>query len=83
MTINDIMAFHFSMQGYGPSDFKTNTSDSNIYYNGFVDIEGKWKIIETNRTNGTYRYVRGDSGYEAAFASRESLTYDYFDEIFK
>ena len=43
---------------------------------------GNWYIQRYNMANGTFRYVKGTSGYATAWTNRASQSYDYFDEVF-
>lgn len=82
MNLNDGALIAFALDGYKISDQKANAGDPTIIYNGFVNRNGGWYIMEQNTTNGTYRYSKGNSGYTTAFAARESGTYDYFYNVF-
>lgn len=66
---------------YEASDEKVKSTDSNVWYYGFLANGGAWIIMEDNRTTGTYRYVAGKTGYVAAFAARETTTFKYFSDI--
>jgi len=54
-------------------------------YYGFLASNGAWIIQQFDTTNATsitaYRYVAGQSGYAAAWAGRDALTYKLFNEI--
>jgi hypothetical protein len=54
-------------------------TDGNSYF-GYVDKDGQWYIM--NLTATTARYVKGTSGYEAAWGGRGGLNYDYFNNVF-
>ena len=66
---------------YHISDYKTDSSDSNITYWGYIDKEGNWYIQRQNMTTGEYRYTQGTKDYIAEYGRRESLTYAYFNEL--
>ena len=54
-------------------------TDGNSYF-GYTDAGGKWYIM--NLTTTTARYIKGDSGYLAAWAGKAGLSYDYFYNVF-
>lgn len=58
--------------------------DASPNYYGFTDQYGKWYIMKETVSAGadTYRYVKGDSGYAAAWTARATQTYDYFNVVF-
>lgn len=49
-------------------------------YWGYVAYDGSWYIMKDNVSAETSRYQTGDSGYPAAWAARNSITYDYYYE---
>ena len=51
-------------------------------YFGYIDTDGKWYIKKYNETNGTMRYVKGDSGYALVWINRVDATYDYYSNVF-
>jgi hypothetical protein len=55
-------------------------SSTPAYY-GFVKKTGAWYIMEEGAT-GAYRYHKGDSGFSAAWAGKELLSYSYFNTVF-
>jgi hypothetical protein len=63
-------------------------ADASPNYYGFVDKDGNWYILKETISAGadTYRYAKGGSGYDTAvtgaWATRASLTYGYFHNIF-
>lgn len=81
-SVTDNNAFNSNFNGYRHSDIKDHSTDSAIRYYGYINRWGDYYIEEQNDTNGTWRYVRGTGNYTTAWASRESLVYDYFDAIF-
>jgi len=56
-------------------------TDGNSYY-GYTDMDGGWYIKHVTAIE--VRYVRGDSGYAAAWVLRDDpgTHYDYFYEVF-
>lgn len=56
--------------------------ENDIKYYGFVGKSGDWYILREDTTDNTYRYVKGSSGYLTNWNNRESLTYDYYHEVF-
>jgi hypothetical protein len=60
-------------------DFETSAA-----YYGFTDKDGAWFIMKEDTDTGAFRYVKGTSGFAAAWALRDdpSTEYDYFDEVF-
>ncbi len=82
MNINDGMLIYFAFNGYIISDQKAKASDATILYNGFVNRQGGYYILEEKTTDGSFRYFRGNSGYTTAWAARETNVYDYFYNIF-
>ena len=67
------------VSSYQPSDIDS-TSDPKYY--GFLAADGSWYIMEENTAEGTYRYVRGTSGYAAAWTARATNTYVLFSALF-
>jgi hypothetical protein len=57
-------------------------SDADPYYFGHVDPDGNWYIMKLDVAAGTSLYVKGASGYPAAWAGRTGLGYDYFNAVF-
>lgn len=55
--------------------------DSSPSYYGFTDLDGNWFIIKED-TDGSYKYVRGASGYTGNWTGRGGLSYDYYDVVF-
>ena len=68
--------------GYRISD---TDSLGTVRYYGFLQVDSKWYIMKEDTTNPvvTYRYIKGDSGYAAAWAGRAALSYDTYDVIFR
>lgn len=52
---------------------------TSVKYYGFIEPRGNWYILKNDPSASakTYRYAFGDSGYEAAWTGRTSLTYGY------
>lgn len=85
-SLNDNMSTVFAIDGMKPSDQNQKATDTTITYFGFVNSKGEWYIMQQVATNSgadlTFKYIKGNSGYTANYALRESLTYDYFYNIF-
>lgn len=81
--INDITNLYFLFEGYKPSDTATDSVNPNITYDGFLNEQGEYYIMKTDNSAGSYRYVKGSSNYPVAWANRETLTYDYYNNVFK
>lgn len=63
---------------YKLSDLDT-VPEINQYF-GYVTNSGAWYIM--NLTHDTARYANGDSNYTGNWTNRESLSYDYFYNVF-
>lgn len=83
MNLNDAALFAFFLDGYKISDQNVKSNDSNIQYIGMLNRYGNWYILVQNTNDGSYRYLRGDTGYETAYGAREANSYDYFNNIFQ
>ncbi len=82
-TINDLIAIRYAHEDFRGSDQLNHSTDPNIRYYGFLNRVGEWYIMERDNTTGTtYRFVKGGSGYAAAWAGKESLSYDFYDATF-
>ena len=88
-TINDLQYFSFLIEGYRITDQATKSTDVDVIYFGYTDRLGNHYIMVNDTSAGannlqTYRFYKGatSSGYTTAWAARESLTYDYFYNIF-
>ena len=66
------------MDGYSISEI----DDSVIAYYGFTNKTGNWFIMQEDTDTGAFRYIKGSSSFSTNWTNRESLTYDYFDNIF-
>lgn len=64
--------------GYTVSEIDDSGSD--IYY-GFLNKDGAW-YIQKETSDGGYRYVKGSSGFSTYWSLRDTLTYNYFNEVF-
>ena len=49
-------------------------------YFGFTKADGGWYIMWNN--SGSWRYLKGDSGFTTAWTNRVGAGYDYFYNIF-
>lgn len=81
-SINELQMFLAFKAGMFPLEIKAHSTDSSKKYASFGDKDGKFYIMEiTTASNGdtSYRYkiYSTATGYEAAWAIRESLTYNY------
>lgn len=56
--------------------------DGVVTYYGFVKTGGAWFVMQEDSEAGSFRYVKGDSGFAANWAKREQLPYDYYDNVF-
>jgi len=73
-------AKHHPTDGYEISD----VDDASVpAYYGFVHKTGAWYILK-EASDGTYRYVKGSSGYSAGWDDRDDpgTNYEYFDTVF-
>lgn len=68
-----------SLAAYQISD---SDSAADTKYFGYLAVDGSWYIMQEITTAGTYRYIRGSSGYTAAWTGRAGLTYVYFNAMF-
>ena len=94
-TFNDYSNFHALFQGYGLSDQDAKSDDADITYFGYLNYTGEWYIMRQDSSVGgdsdlqAWRYVRGGGDdpdtvdYATAWAGREALDYDTFQETFK
>jgi len=75
-TTVDVLA----IEGYAPA----NLDASSPAYYGFVDAAGNWYIqrATTSSTVTTYEFVKGSSGYAAAWTGRVAQSYDIYSAIF-
>ncbi|MBP9817218.1 hypothetical protein KBC75_00490 [Candidatus Shapirobacteria bacterium] len=64
--------------GYKISQVDDSTAPA---YYGYVNNGGAWYIMK-EEADGSYRYVRGASGFSTGWTNRASQTYDYFDAVF-
>lgn len=55
-------------------------SDIASPYFGYLDADGAWYIMKLSA--GEARYVKGATGYAAAWAGKAGLSYDYYNETF-
>jgi len=73
-------AKHQATDGYEVSDL--DDASLPAYY-GFIHKTGAWYIMEET-SDGTYRYVKGNSGYSTGWDDRADpgTNYQYFDIVF-
>jgi hypothetical protein len=67
-----------------PTDgYKISEIDDNIItYYGFIKKGGSWFIMKEDTENGSFRYIKGDSGFSNSWNKREKLGYDYYSNVF-
>ena len=82
MNINDSALMAFFLDGFKISDQNVNSIDNTIQYIGMVNRFGVWYIMEQNTSTGTFRYIRGITGYSTAYSAREANVYDFFYNVF-
>jgi len=66
-------------QNYKLSDYDIA---SNPMYEGFLNKEGSWYIVQINTATQVFRYCKGAAEYLTNWVNRASLTYDYFNNVF-
>ena len=66
------------ISGYHWSDIERGDPE----YIGYLDKDGKWYIVKNSRTSGERRYVSGQSDYPTNWTNKESLVYEYFNQVF-
>ncbi len=86
-TINDLIAIHYAHADFKIADDQEHSTDSDIRYYGYLNRAREWYIMQRDRspsgvTKNAYRFVKGGSGYAAAWAGREGLPYDLYDATF-
>jgi hypothetical protein len=65
-----------------PPDYRiSEIDDSDITFYGFTKLDGGWFIMKED-TNGSFRYIKGDSNFSGNWDNRERLNYDYFHNVF-
>jgi len=72
----DAKAWAAIIAGYMPADTTEPASGAGPNYYGFISANGAWYILKETISgeDGAYRFVKGQSGYETAWAARASLT---------
>lgn len=67
-----------------PTDgYRISEIDDNIVsYNGFLNKDGAWYIMQIDTQTGSFRYAKGDSNFPNNWANRENLKYDYYNVVF-
>lgn len=80
LTVNDLLLLNGQLAAYKPADQDV----SSPMYDGFVSADGAWYIMKTTTTGNvrSYRFVKAESGYAAAWTARATKTYDYFSVVF-
>lgn len=56
--------------------------NADISYYGFMATNGAWYIMQANTGAGSFRYIRGESGFPENWKNRKNLKYDYLDKVF-
>ena len=67
-----------------PTDsyFISETDDSApTAYFGFVNNHGQWYIMKEG-VDGSFRYAKGETDFNGNWLKRDSLNYDYFNNVF-
>ena len=67
------------LDGYNIAEIE----DSTISFYGFTNKNGFWYILRVDTVTGSFRYARGDSNFPRGWNNRETLEYDYYNDIFK
>ena len=63
---------------YSITEIDDSTTEA---YFGFINNHGQWYIMKEG-ADGAFRYARGESDFEANWAKRDNLSYDYFNNVF-
>ncbi len=53
-----------------------------VAYYGFVAKDGAWMIMRDDTEANSFRYAKGDLGFEQSWARRANLKYDYYHDLF-
>jgi hypothetical protein len=53
-----------------------------ITFYGFTNKDGAWFIMKEDPDNGTFRYSKGELNFSGNWVDRESLSYDYYHNVF-
>lgn len=79
MAIRDLHSNQSILSNYRASELDDSGTTN---YFGFLTREAEWYILELDNTNGTLRYIRGDSDLATNWTNRASLNYQTFDLVF-
>ena len=60
----------------------SEVDDNAITFYGFIKKGGAWFIMREDTSNGSFRYAKGDSGFPTSWENRNTLSYDYYHNIF-
>lgn len=60
----------------------SEVDDNAITFYGFIKKGGAWFIMREDTSNGSFRYVKGDSGFPSNWEGRKTLNYDYYHNVF-
>ena len=61
----------------------TEIDEGDTFYCGYTNKEGDWYIMKQDLETGSFRYVKGNSGFPLNWTNRATLQYDYFYNVFK
>lgn len=59
-----------------------DTASDTKYY-GFISADSSWIIMKEVTSAETFRFVGGHDDYATNFTNRASLSYDYYDQIWR
>lgn len=64
-------------------DYRISEVDGGaITFYGFIKKGGAWFIMQEDTNTGSFRYVKGNSGFPDNWANRAQLKYDYYHNVF-
>lgn len=61
----------------------TEIDEGDTFYCGYTNKDGSWYIMKQDLETGSFRYVKGSSGFPQNWTNRATLQYDYFYNVFK
>ena len=81
ITLTDLAAIRKSRltDGYHISEIDSDI----ISYYGFTNENNAWYIMRDDSDAGSFRYARGDGGFDNSWINRKQLKYDHFGSVFK
>lgn len=64
--------------------FKVSDTDTagDVKYYGYINSDGNWYIMREISSTGTYRFTRGTTDYDTAWAARSSQIYTLYNIVF-